>query len=900
MIDDLRPDPDELLEVVQKMDAARHEGKLSIFFGMAAGVGKTYAMLSAAQNRFKEGVDIVIGTVDTHGRAETEALAKGLPAIRRRKISYRGTTIEEMDLDTILARRPRLVLVDELAHTNAPDSRHTKRWQDVVELLDAGIDVYTTLNVQHIESRKENVETITGIKVSETVPDSILERASQIELIDIAPDELLKRLSEGKVYLGDMAERAAQNFFKKDRLTALREIALRLTAEKVENDLQTLMTLRGRTSQWRAMERLMVAVSHSPYSEELIRATRRLAYALEVPWIAVNVDTGTTLGKEDREILSRNLVLARELGGEIVSTVDTDVGAALNRIARQRNVTQLIVGRPLGKRFRDWFGHSILSRVVRPDDAFDVLVLRPMAARKPKEMEPRDRLISFDAPLSAYTLVLCIIALVSLVNFSLVRLVGYQTVGFIFLLVVLGISLFASVGPIVFGATLSALTWDFLFIPPFGTFHISRPEDINMLVTYFVVAVITGALTNRIRKRECLLRAREHRMELLYNIFREIATARDKESCSKIVANHLSIALDGECAVLLKSKGGDLEKATIPLVSGWSVDKDWAVAKWAFDNKKPAGWSTDTLPSTDSMCIPLMGTAATVGVLVYRPKTKTRLLPEETDFLNTVVRQLAIGIERELLNEQSREAQRLQESERLHQTILNSISHEIRTPLTAILGVVSALQSDQITKGSEARRELTGELAGAAERLNLVVENLLDTSRLSSGVLSLKREWCDLKDIVSVCLRRLKKALEQHTIQINIPENLPLLFVDFRLFEQVLSNLLRNASAMSPHGTEITVEAKISSNSFIISVIDHGPGIPEESKEQIFERFYRIPGTAAGGIGLGLWLVKNIVETHGGRVSVANRPIGGAVFSIYLALEKQPELPKESEGNDGE
>jgi two-component system sensor histidine kinase KdpD len=657
MMDDLRPDPDELLKAVQKIDRASHEGKLSIFFGMAAGVGKTYSMLSAAQSRLSEGTDVIIGTVDTHGRAETDALTKGLPIVPRKKIPYRGTIVEEMDLDAILTRRPRLVLVDELAHTNAPGSRHAKRWQDVLELLDGGIDVYTTLNVQHLESRKESVEAITGITIRETVPDSIFERAAQIELIDITPEELLRRLSEGKVYLGDMAERAAQNFFKEDRLTALREIALRLVAEKVKNDLETLLVLRGTASGPRPTERLMVALSHSPYSEELIRATRRLAYALEVPWIAVNVDTGARLNKEDREALSRNLALVRELGGEVVSTADTDIGVALNRIARQRKVTQVIVGRPHPRWFRDWFGRSILSRVVRPDDAFDVLVLRPMTARKPLDAKSRGDLISFEAPLSAYTFVFALVGLVSLVSFLLAKLVGYQTVGFVFLVVVLGISLFASVGPIVFAATLSALIWDFFFIPPFYTFHISGPEDMIMFVTYFVVAVTTGVLTSRIRKRERLLRTREHRMELLYDIVQEIATVRGKERCALVVTKRLSTELDGECVVLLKSKKGCLESINTAVTPGTSSEKDLAVAKWAFDNKKPAGWSTDTLPSADSMYLPLIGTVEAVGVLVYRPKTKTKLLPEETDFLHTVVRQLAIGIERELLNEQSREAQ---------------------------------------------------------------------------------------------------------------------------------------------------------------------------------------------------------------------------------------------------
>jgi two-component system sensor histidine kinase KdpD len=893
MNDDLRPNPDFLLDALRKSQQNSRPGKLRIFFGMSAGVGKTYSMLEAAQNDLKEGVDVVIGIIETHGRAETEIKTKNLPIIPRKKIPYRNTIIEELDLDAILARHPALVLVDELAHTNAHGSRHVKRWQDVIELLDAGINVYTTLNVQHIESRKENVESITGITVKETVPDLILEQASQIELVDITPADLLKRLQEGKVYLGDMAERAVQNFFKEDSLTALREIALRLTAEKVENDLQSLMALKGKISGWHSTERLMVAISHSPYSDELIRAARRLAFALEAPWLAVYVDTGKNLSEEDKKNLSRNQSLVRELGGELVSTADTDIGAALNRIAHQHNITQLIVGRPTKRGFKGWLGMSILNHLVRPDDNFDVLVLRPMATRKPGE-KIRGRSLSLQSSLSDYAKVVGIVMLISLINLLLAKLVGYQAVGFIFLLFVLGISLFSSFGPILFGATISALIWDFFFIPPHGAFTISKPEDVFMFVTYFGVAVITGMLANRIKRRESLLRIREHRMELLYDIVQEIATARDKEGSSRAVADRLMTALECDCVIILKLIDDTLSQKTIPPSATLSVEKDWAVAKWAFDNKKPAGWSTDTLPSADALYIPLIGISATVGVLVFRPKTKVRLLPEEYDFLFTVCRQLAIGIERELLSEQSHKTQQLQESEKLHQTILDSISHEIRTPLTAIMGAASALQSEQISTNQEIRRELFEEITMAAQRLNLIVENLLDTSRLSSGMLKLKREWCDLKDLVSVALERLEKILEYHPIRLEMPENLPLLYVDFHLFEQMLSNLLRNAAMVSATRTEISISAKLIANTLAIKVSDFGPGIPADSMKHIFERFYHIPGTPTGGVGLGLWLVKSIVEAHGGHVFAANLPEGGTVFTVQLPLEKQPELPEES------
>jgi two-component system sensor histidine kinase KdpD len=894
MSEDIRPNPDLLLEALNKADKAERSGKLSIFFGMAAGVGKTYAMLEAAQNRLKEGVDVVIGIVETHRRAETESLMTGLPIIPRQKMEYKGAVIEEMNLDEILRRKPALVLVDELAHTNAPGSRHPKRWQDVLEILDVGIDVYSTLNVQHIESRKEDVEAITNITMRETVPDSILERAARIELIDITPDELLKRLQDGKVYLGDMAERAAQNFFKDDRLTALREMALRLTAEKVENDLRALLTLRGRISGWRSTERIMVAISHSPTSENLIRTTRRIAFSLDAPWIAVHIDTGAVLSESDRTQLSKNLSLVRELGGEIVTTVGPDIAEALKRIAEQRGITQIVFGRPVRNWLRAIFSAGTpLDRLVSESGGFDVLILRQEAP-----LQRPERLWSKFRPQSgllAYWYLVWIIAAVSLVNGMLNPLIGYKAAGFIFLLSILIVSLFVSLGPILFSAMLSALIWDFFFIPPKGTFYIRQPEDIIMGIAYFVVAVVTGTLTHRIRRRENMLREREERTQALYEIVKVIASETTKEKFIAEALTQLGLILKADCLVLLADSSGNLDIVSTMKGHFDLGEQEMAVAKYSFSNNKPSGWSTDTLASVESMFLPLVGTVNSVGVLVFRPKIKNRLLPEESNFLNTVARQLAIGIERELSNEQSARARQLQESERLHQTILDSVSHEIRTPLTAIIGAASALQDDEIVSDNLTRHELIDQLADASERLNSVVGNLLDTSRLSSGVVHLKREWCDLKDVISVPLERLSKIMEGRRVNVKFPEKLPLIFADMHLIEQVFTNLLRNAAVMSAPDCEISIEAVVEPDTLIIAITDRGPGIPAESLEHIFERFYRVPGTPSGGVGLGLWLVRNILEMHGGKISVANRPGGGAIFTMQFPVERQPELPAEPE-----
>lgn len=890
-----RPNPDDMLRAISREQLKDSSGKLRVFLGMSAGVGKTYAMLRAAHQQLKEGVDVLIGVVETHGRSETLALLEGLDVLPRKQITYRNTQLEEMDLDAILERHPKLVVVDELAHSNARGSRHEKRYQDVLELLDAGIDVYTALNVQHLESRKDSVEAITGIPIRETVPDSILERASLVELVDIAPTELLKRLREGKVYLGEKAQHAENNFFKEDKLTALREIALRMTAERVDQDLQRFVSVRPNQAPWQTNERLLVAISHSPYSERLIRATRRLAYNLEAPWIAVHVDTGVRLNDRDQAQLVKNLNLARELKAEVLTTAETVASAAIRRICRQRNVTQVIVGRPSRRWLRDLLGGSLLDRLVRESADVDVHVIRQ---DKVSEYRPSwwQEIYKFRRKSQAvhYWFIFCFIAAVTIVSSFFDHLVGYRSVGFIFLLAVMITGLFASLGAVVFGAFLAVLGWNFFFIPPKMTFAISSLDDFLMCGAFFVVSLITGFLTNRIRFHEELMREREERTNVLYEILQLITSSQKKSEFLSKVTSRVGEILKGECGVILKSQGAGLRfdeahPYAIPL-----NEKDQAVARWCFENERSAGWSTDTLAQARSLFIPLKGQSETVGIFIFQPQKKFRKLDmEQENLLFSIVRQLGAAIERHLLSQKIVEAQRLEDSEHLHQTLLNSISHEMRTPLTAILGAASTLES-----GSVAPSEIRGlgrNLQDAGERLNRVIENLLDMSRLNSGVLALHMEWHDFNDLLGVTAKKLEKSLMGHQLKIQFAEEVPLVRMDFRLMEHALSNLILNAALYTPAGTSIEIRLRRREDTFIVEIEDEGPGIPEESLASVFDKFYRVPGSPPGGTGLGLSIVKSIVDLHGGSITVENRQGGGrgAIFRIELPLSGKPELPGE-------
>lgn len=893
---DDRPDPDALLSALEEERKNEARGQLRIFLGMSAGVGKTYAMLKAAHQKFNEGCDVIVGVVETHGRTETMALTEGLVILPKKKIEYRGVTLEEMDLDEVLRRKPDLVVVDELAHTNVSGSRHEKRYQDVLEILEAGIDVYTAFNVQHLESRKDSVEAITGIPIRETVPDSILEVANLVELVDIAPTELLKRLKEGKVYIGDKALRAAENFFKVDKLTALREIALRMTAERVDQDLQKFISVRPEGSPWQTNERLLVAISHSPYSEKLIRATRRLAYNLEAPWIALHVDTGISLNDVDQGQLVKNLNLARELKAEVITTTDVDVPSAVRRICRVKNVTQVVVGRPTRRWFRDIIEQgNLLDRLVQESLEVDVHVIRQEGAAlaRPSFVDEISYYRS-KTGFAKYGYTFITLVAVGLVGGVLDGFIGYRAVGFFFLLAVIIIGMFGSIGAVISAAAMSTLFWNYFFIPPKLTFAITTSEDFLMCIAFFVVALITGFLTNRMRFNEKVMREREERTNVLYEVLQDIANASEKSDFLNKVTARVGTLLSATCGVILKSSEGKLEFDDGRSFSIRLNEKDQAVAQWCFENKKSAGWSTDTLSQSGALFLPLKGTGESVGVFIFQPIKKTRKLDlEKESLLFSIVRQLGVSIEKHFLAKRVNENQRLKDSEELHQTLLNSISHEMRTPLTAILGAAAALENDELTGGSKYIKEVAFGLHGAADRLNRVIENLLDMSRLNSGVLSLKLEWHDFGDLISVAVKKLEKQLLAHKLKINFLDQIHLVKMDYRLMEHAISNLILNATMYTPAGTEIKITQKRIDHHFVIEIEDNGPGIPNEAIDKIFDKFYRVPGSPTGGTGLGLSIVKSIIELHKGNITVHPIHPKGVSFVIELPFEEQPQVPEE-------
>jgi len=880
MSDEGRPNPDQLLEAVSA-DDKKGRGSLKIFLGMCAGVGKTYTMLGEAHIVKKEGVDVIVGIVDTHGREDTAHLLAGLELLPPKKIIYREKTFDEFDIDQVLKRKPKLVLVDELAHSNIAGSRHPKRWQDVMEILENGIDVYSTLNVQHIESLKDLLEGITGISITETVPDLIVEKADSIELIDITPEELIQRLKEGKVYLGEQSKVAAAHFFQEDRLTALREIVLRYAAEKIDHDLHGMISSVERTAGWKARERLLVAVNQSPHSQKLIRTTRRIAANLDAPWIAVHVNDGRLLDEAETASLSKNLSLARELGAEVMTINDPNISEAIERIALQKGVTQMIIGRPPKRSFFDFF-HSfpLLDRLVRECGDIDIHVIRQTSPSKPRR--GKQSLKATPESIRSYLIVIYWVILSSCLSIFLKDIFNYTVIGSLFLLQILMMGLFFQKGPLLLAALLYATSWSVLFAPDGGKVFLNNPSDLFLLGGYFLTAIVTGILSDRSRAHRAMLLKREESTQALYEIVKEIASAPSQEQLISSFKERLGNLLEGKCEIILKQLDGNPHFEEGSLIC--SIEKEKNAALWVFNNVQEAGFSTSTLPSSQYLYIPFKGYNDVVGVLAYKPNNPSKILSvEEMNFIYTTTQQLGNYLERSLTRVRARQVEQLRQKENIHQNVLKLISNELHPPLATIQGAVKKLYENPAINnekdGIAQLLKIESTFSGLRELLNNI-SAMIDLSEGAALIISKH----PIQELIEVTCQNVKTIKNHHHIKIVVYDDLPIISFDFSLIKLLLHNLICNAIDYSPEGSTIEIEAKVEGKHLKLSVSDEGKGIPQDQLDTIFEKFFRLPGATSPGFGLGLSIAKTIAEIHHGYITVSNREVHGSRFSLYLPL----------------
>jgi two-component system sensor histidine kinase KdpD len=876
-----RPDPDELLAAIKQEEESYKRGKLKIFFGMCAGVGKTYTMLQAAILDKRKGIDIVIGYIEPHDRPETIALIEGFETIKRKIIEYKGIKLEEVDIDEIIKRKPQVVLIDELAHTNCPGSRHIKRHQDVLEILENGINVYTTVNVQHLESRSDIVTQITGITIRETLPDEVFEKANEVELVDLTPDELLERLSEGKVYTSERSEEAIRNFFRKGNLTALREMSLRIVADRVDKQLREYMQLKRISGPWKSGLHLMVLIGPSQQSVKLIRWAKNLSYTMGASLVALYVESPKRLTLNQKEQLTKNINLAKQLGAEFITTSDNDLVKGILRVAHKENITHIIVGKP---RQRNIFSLLILSnfiqKLVRYSGNIDVYVLGSDQASDNEYMKFMSQ-SAYSSNISQYLLAFGIVSLTSLIFFPLSAHIGYQVVSFVLLFVVSIMATFMGTGPILLASTLCALIWDYFFIPPKYTLHIGTAEDTLMLGMFFFIALVNGVLTSRVRRQEQLTRDREERTYSLFELTKGLSQAAGLQEVIKVAIHDIMKYFAVDAFFILQDGGGSLKQSEIKKQGIEFSENDFSVASWAYKNAKKAGRFTDTLPSSDYTFFPLTGTSVKPGVAVVKlPNWFTGYKELQWD---TFLSQISAAIEREFLDELAKKAQILDESDKLYKTLFNTISHELRIPVATIMGASDSLLNTG--HNEEVRTELSNEIFKASERLNRLIENLLSMSRLESGRITPRMDWCDVHDLVNKVTDNLRTELTSFNLLIVIPDNMPLVKLDFGLMEQVLHNLVYNACQYVTKNTNLRIKTYYDHGNFVLEVMDRGPGFPKEALAYIFNKFYRVEGSVTGGTGLGLSIVKGFVEAQRGTVAVENRRNGGARFTIKIPSE---------------
>jgi two-component system sensor histidine kinase KdpD len=893
-----RPDPEVLLAQVRAEERRASRGQLKIFFGSAPGVGKTYAMLEAARARVREGVEVVVGVVETHGRPETAALLEGLPALPRRAVDYRGITLQEFDLDAALARRPGLVLVDELAHTNAPDSRHAKRWQDVEELLAAGIGVYSTLNVQHLESLNDVVAQITGVTVRETLPDSVFDQADEIELADLSADDLLTRLRQGKVYVPEQAAAAIERFFRKGNLIALRELTLRRAAERVDAQMRGYMQESRIRAIWPAGERLLVCIGPNPEGARLVRAGKRMATGLKCEWRVTYVERpGQAVSPSDREALVANLQLAESLGAMTATLSGHNAAAEILAYARDHNVTKIVIGKPTHPRWRDKLFGSLLDQLVRGSGDVDVYAITGDTETRPRRRAGR---VARRSPLAEYGWAALMVAGFSVLAALVFRFLSVTDVAMVYLL---GVGLVASRygrGPSVVAAVASIAVFDFFFVPPSLTFAVS---DVRYLLTFGVmlcIALVISALTLRIRAQAETARLRERSTAALYAMSRELAGTRGRSGVALAASRQLEGTFGAQVQILLPDEAGRLE-IPVHVPPAYPMDeKERSVAQWVFERGQAAGRGTDTLPAAQALYVPLVGSAGTIGVAGLRATDGRRLQdPGLRRLLDALAGQAALALERVMLAERAEKEQVEAEAERLRTALLSSLSHDMRTPLGAITGAASSLLDDGGALSEAARRDLLKAILEESQRMNRLIGNLLDMIRVETGALEVQKDWQPLEEVIGVALIRLEERLREHPVQVKLPRDLPLALLDGLLIEQVFVNLLENAVKYTPPGTPIEISAAAGDEAIVVDVADRGPGLPAGEERRVFEKFYRPPGAApAGGVGLGLTICRGIITAHGGRIWAEDRPGGGAVFRFTLPRGGQPPsgVPSESQG----
>lgn len=890
MTDANRPNPDTLLAAAQR----ENRGRLKIFLGAAPGVGKTYAMLEAALQHLREGLDVVAGVIESHGRAETERLFQGIEALPHLKVEYRGHAFVEMDLDALLARHPKLALVDELAHTNIPGSRHLKRWQDVDELLAAGIDVYTTLNIQHLESLNDVIERITGVKVRETLPDHVLAKADEIELIDLPPHELIKRLHEGKVYVAEQAGRAVHNFFTPGNLTALRELALRHAAERVDAQMVDYMRAHAIAGPWPARERMVVYLENGKDAERLVRVAKRAAERRNADWIAVTVDTPASRTVSDTEFdrMAQAMRLATQLGGDTAQLLGEDPVQEVLAFAQDRNATQIVVGRG---RERSWWesrasatAQHFVSRageytvVVVGHGGGDVL---PQPAKASTPVAPAQ------PELLGYALGLIAAALATGLGLLAERWMPSANAITLYLTAVLIVASKLGLRPALAASIACFLSLNFFFIEPRGTFSVADSGQVITLFLFLAAALIVSNMAGRLRTQIQMSRKNARRTANLYDFERKVTGAAAQDDVHWAVVHHVATTINGKSILLVQ------EKEELLVVAGYPPedqidDKSQAAAEWAWKHDKIAGRGSATLPAALWLFLPLKTVHRSVGVLGVQ-MTEDADIPstEQLQLLEALADQAAIAIERTALMADIEAAKVMTERERLRSALLSSLSHDLRTPLVSIMGSASSLLNYDSMLDASKRKELAQTIQDEAERLNRFVQNLLDMTRLGAGALKPRLDWADLHDIVGAATERAKRLLRNHTLKVDLPADLPLVHVDSILMEQVFFNLLDNACKYSPPNTAIKLWAMMARDHLSIEVADQGPGIPPEDQEKVFDMFYRVRqgDNQVAGTGLGLAICRGIIEAHGGAIR-AESGMNGAGACIVITLPR-PTIP---------